>query len=142
MWLILANYLIWEEKFTYTVLFCGYNEKKRIWDDDKLYTQLFVDQLSAEHIIFVYSLSKAIDEYKNGLREKKDQRTDTEDKYLEFLLRRWSKMLLIATISECIEDVVNRKIIDKWQMQFKENNDFDALIAMQCHLVKKWNKCL
>jgi len=25
MWLILVNYLIWEEKFTYTVLFCGYN---------------------------------------------------------------------------------------------------------------------
>ena len=25
---------------------------------------------------------------------------------------------------------VFRKIIDKWQMQFKENNDFDALIAM------------
>ena len=24
MWLILVNYLIWEEKFTYTVLFCGY----------------------------------------------------------------------------------------------------------------------
>ena len=24
VWLILVNYLIWEEKFTYTVLFCGY----------------------------------------------------------------------------------------------------------------------
>ena len=27
MWLILVNYLIWEEKFTYTVLFCGYYQK-------------------------------------------------------------------------------------------------------------------
>ena len=34
MWLILVNYLIWEEKFTYTVLFCGYvidNNPKQEW---------------------------------------------------------------------------------------------------------------
>ena len=33
----------------------AYNGKKRIWDEDKIYAQVFADQLSVEHIIFVYS---------------------------------------------------------------------------------------
>mgnify|MGYP003090893500 CR=1 FL=1 len=51
----------------------AYNGKKRIWDEDKIYSQVFADQLTAEHIIFVYSLSKSIDELKNQLRRKKNR---------------------------------------------------------------------
>ena len=32
----------------------AYNGKKRIWDEDKIYAQVFTDQLSVEHIIFIY----------------------------------------------------------------------------------------
>ena len=108
----------------------GYNGRKRIWDEDKLYSQVFVDQLSVEHIIFVYSLSKAIDEYKNNLRKKKESRNDTEQQQMEFLSKRGSKMLLIATISECIEDIMDVKISDKWKLQFKDNSDFEKLIQL------------
>ena len=41
----------------------AYNSKKLIWDEDKEYTNIFSDQLTAEHIIFVYSLGRAIDEF-------------------------------------------------------------------------------
>ena len=63
----------------------AYNGKKRIWDEDKIYAQVFTDQLSVEHIIFIYSLSKAIDEFKNNLRKKKESRTDTEETQMECL---------------------------------------------------------
>ena len=108
----------------------AYNGKKRIWDEDKIYAQVFADQLSVEHIIFVYSLSKAIDEFKNSLRQKKELRTDTEEQKMEFLSKRGSKMLMIATISECLEDLLNAKISDKWKLKFKNNSNFENLIQM------------
>ena len=108
----------------------AYNGKKRIWDEDKICAQVFTDQLSVEHIIFIYSLSKAIDEFKNNLRKKKEARTDTEKTEMEFLSKRGSKMLMIATISECLEDLLSAKISDKWKLKFKDNSDFEKLIQM------------
>ena len=105
----------------------AYNSKQRIWEDDKLYTSIFMDQLNAKHIIFVYSLSKAIDTFKNKLRDKGAERTETENKQIEFLSKRGSKMLLIATISACLEDLIGRKINDKWKLSFKNNSDFEQL---------------
>ena len=108
----------------------AYNVKKRIWDEDKIYAQVFTDQLSVEHIIFIYSLSKAIDEFKNNLRKKKESRTKTEETQMEFLSKRGSKMLMIATISDCLEDLLSAKISDKWKLKFKDNSDFEKLIQM------------
>ena len=105
----------------------AYNGKQRIWEDDKLYTSIFMDQLNAEHIIFVYSLSKAIDTFKSRLRDKGLNRTETENKQIEFLSKRGSKMLLIATISVCLEDLIGKKINDKWKLRFKNNSDFEQL---------------
>ena len=36
-------------------------------------------------------------------------------------------MLLIATISSCLEDLIGRKINDKWKLSFKNNSDFEQL---------------
>ena len=66
----------------------AYNSKKIIWDEDKEYSNIFSDQLSAEHIIFVYSLGRAIDEYKIFLKNKKEERTDVEEGEVNFLSRR------------------------------------------------------
>ncbi len=113
----------------------AYNGKKRIWDEDKIYSQVFADQLTAEHIIFVYSLSKSIDELKNQLRRKKKSRTDSEEKEMKFLSARGSKMLMIATISACLEDLMCTKISDKWKLKFKDNSDLDRLINMWLKVV-------
>lgn len=114
----------------------AYNGKKRIWDEDRIYAQVFTDQLSVEHIIFVYSLSKAIDEFKNDLRKKKETRTDTEEQQMEFLSKRGSKMLLIATISDCLEDIMSAKVSDKWKLQFKDNSNFENLIQMWLKVIE------
>lgn len=109
----------------------AYNSKKIIWDEDKEYTNIFSDQLSSEHIIFVYSLGRAIDEYKINLKNKKEERTDVEEGEFSFLSKRGAKMLLIYAISSCMESLIDKKILDSWKLFYKDNQDFDSL-------VKKW----
>ena len=114
----------------------AYNGRKRIWDEDKLYTQVFDDQLSAKHIIFIYSLSRAIDKCKNELRDKGEGRTDSENQMHHFLSARGSKMLLIATVSNCLEDLIGEKIIIKKNLCFRDNSDFECLINKWCEVIK------
>ena len=45
-----------------------------------------------EHVIFVYSLGRAIDEFKINLKNKKEQRTDIEDDELNFLDRKSTRL--------------------------------------------------
>lgn len=113
----------------------AYNSKKLIWDEDKEYTNIFSDQLTAEHIIFIYALGRAIDEYKIGLKNLKEQRTEVEEGELAFLNMRGSKMLLIYAISTCMESLMGKKILDSWKLIYKDNTDFE-------HLVEMWKKIL
>lgn len=106
----------------------AYNGKKILWDDDKEYNNVFIDQLTVEHIIYVYSLSRAIDEYKIRLKTKGETRTDSEEQQMMFLSKRGSKMLLIYAISETMENIVGSKINDSWQLRFKDCSDFDKLV--------------
>lgn len=66
----------------------AYNEKKTMWDEDKVCNTVFIDQLSVEYITYVYSLSRAIDEYKIMLKDKKETRTDSENEQMMFCLKR------------------------------------------------------
>ena len=113
----------------------AYNSKKVIWDEDKEYGNIFSDQLSAEHIIFVYSLGRAIDEYKIYLKNKKEERTDVEEGEFNFLSKRGAKMLLIYAISVCMESLISKKILDSWKLFYKDNRDFEAL-------VRKWKQVI
>lgn len=113
----------------------AYNSKKIIWDEDKEYSNIFSDQLSAEHIIFVYSLGRAIDEYKIFLKNKKEERTDVEEGEVNFLSRRGAKMLLIYAIGVCMERLISKKIFDSWKLFYKDNQNFESL-------VKRWKQVL
>ncbi len=113
----------------------AYNSKKIIWDEDKEYSNIFSDQLSAEHIIFVYSLGRAIDEYKIFLKNKKEERTDVEEGEVNFLSRRGAKMLLIYAIGVCMERLISKKIFDSWELFYKDNQNFESL-------VKRWKQVL
>lgn len=106
----------------------AYNGKRTLWDDDKKYNNVFIDQLSAEHIIYVYSLSRAIDEYKIKLKSKGETRTDSEEGQMIFLSKRGSKMLLIFAVAETMENIIGAKIPDSWKIKFKDCSDFDKLV--------------
>ena len=57
----------------------AYNDRSQIWLDDKLYSQYFCDQTTAEHIVFAYSLLRPVEAVRLALRGKKeDQLTRSE----------------------------------------------------------------
>lgn len=107
----------------------AYNEKKSLWSDDKRYVSVFTDNLHAEHIIFLYSLTRAISEYKKDLIDKGDKRIAVDDNNLNYLKKRSGRMLLIHAIGKSIECILgNDKIIDNRKLSFKNNDNFDDLV--------------
>lgn len=104
----------------------AYGRRKEIWSNDLLYATVFNDTLSSEHIIYVYSLSKSIDDAKARLQGKMKQGEILESarKCLEFLCRRGSRILLLATISKCMEIILQKKVTSENELVFDDNTDF------------------
>lgn len=110
----------------------AYSNTKRIWNDDKLYGSVFNDSLTPEHIIFAYSLIKAIDNIKFNLQEKKKNGSIRNDEieYSDFLARRGARILLLSAIAFSLEAIIDRKIINKSAICFKDNSKFDACVKL------------
>lgn len=114
----------------------AYNSKNDLWSNDHLYSSIFPENLTAEHIIFTYSLARSIDSYKLELQQKADNRTDSEEKQHKYLSKRGAKMLFLFTVSKCMEGVMGKKIRDNWALAFKTNSDFDALVQFWKTVIK------
>lgn len=114
----------------------AYNSKNDLWSNDHLYSSIFPENLTAEHIIFTYSLARSIDSYKLELQQKADNRTDSEEKQHRYLSKRGSKMLFLYTVSRCMEGVMGKKIRDNWALTFKNNSDFDTLVQLWKTVIK------
>lgn len=114
----------------------AYNSRKDLWDDDKLYYAIFTEQLSVEHIIFVYSLARSIDKYKLTLQNKGDMRTVNEQIQHEFLAKRGSKMLLIYAVSSCLESLLGYKISNSWGLKFSSNESLEDAVFLWEEVVK------
>lgn len=114
----------------------AYNSKNDLWSNDHLYSSIFPENLTAEHIIFTYALARSIDSYKLELQQKADNRTDSEEKQHKYLSKRGSKMLFLYTVSRCMEGVIGKKIRDNWAIVFKDNSDFEALVQLWKTVIK------
>lgn len=108
----------------------AYSNKRGIWNEDKLYASVFNSELTAEHIIFVYSLSKAIDSIKLKLQKKKKDNTilSNESEQLNFLCRRGSRILLLATISKNLEIILQKRTASASRAYFDDNSEFSNCI--------------
>ena len=113
----------------------AYNGKNDLWSNDQLYSNIFQENLTVEHIIFTYSLARAIDSYKLELQQRGDARTDIEEKQHKYLSKRGSKMLLLYTISKCMESIMGIKITDSWVLSFNDNSDFAAIVRLWMTIV-------
>src|SRR5207245_1109537 len=51
----------------------AYNEKSRIWISDALYSQVFNERTTAQHIVLAYTLLRALEEQKRVLQAKAAQ---------------------------------------------------------------------
>lgn len=114
----------------------AYNSKNDLWSDEKLYSNTFPENLTASHIIFTYSLARAIDSFKLDLQKKGEERTDIEETQHRFMSKRGAKMLLLYTVSKCMEGILGKKIKDSWMLAFRDNSDFGALVLSWKTVIK------
>lgn len=98
----------------------AYNKKSEIWENDKHYSNYFNESTTARHIIFVYSLLKAIESKKRALIEKSNNFTitDTESEELEVLRNRGSILLFVQAIGNCQEAILNKKVVNSFRISF------------------------
>ncbi|OPX04662.1 hypothetical protein B1A75_01610 [Geobacillus sp. LEMMY01] len=95
----------------------AYHEKSRIWIEDGLYSRFFSEQTHADHIVFAYSLLRAIENKKQELISK-DGLTQNEQSQLEFLRYRGATLLLTAAIASCLETLLGRAITNLFDVSF------------------------
>lgn len=99
----------------------AYNQKSEIWVNDKLYARFFNDDTTGAHLVFCYSLLRAVEDAKRGLVAKskngKDL-TDQEESLLSYFRLRGSIYLLVSAVASCTETFVGRKITTSSKVSF------------------------
>jgi hypothetical protein len=103
----------------------AYNDKSKIWDSDRLYSQFFNDQTSAKHILLCYSLMKTIEDLKIELLNPSGDLLEKQENLLEFLRSRGSIILFTTAIADCLENLLSRRIPNKFSVEFRRNVSLD-----------------
>ncbi len=110
----------------------AYNEKANIWISDRLYSKYFNDDTTAAHIVFAFSLLRAVEAKKIELVQKSKQEgdnlTSSEHKQLEFFRNRGSTYLFVAAVAGCLETFLSKKISNPFRLSF---NSATAPLAAQ-----------
>jgi hypothetical protein len=111
----------------------AYNETRRIWEDDGVYAQFFSARTAARHIVFVYSLLRALEATKKSLSDiPEGKRTESQRRHMQFFRKRGSIHLLLAAISASIETFLDRPVPDRWALRVIDNcSPRDAMVRWQ-----------
>ena len=111
----------------------AYNETRTIWDLDAIYASVFREGVTARHIVFTFSLLRAVDRAKQSIMTiAEDSRTEAQKRHAEFFRARGSNLLLVGAIGACIETILGRAVTDRAQLTFKKNlSPSDATEAWQ-----------
>ncbi len=100
----------------------AYNETRSIWYNDAVYSRVFRETVTARHIVYTYSLLKAVEQEKQRiLAIPEDSRTDAQRRHATFFTARGSNYLLVAAIGSCIETVLGVAVADRYLLRFKAN---------------------
>jgi hypothetical protein len=94
-----------------------------MWEDDKLYSTYFCEKTTAKHIVFAYSLLRAVENKKLDLRNKRKNNSllNVEEKQLEFFRKRGSTFLMTSAITKSLEIFLNKPIPNLFSKAFKSN---------------------
>ena len=99
----------------------AYHAKGQIWEQDALYSRVFPDRTAAHHILFVYSLLKAIEEQKLTLNAKsEDSRTQDDKELAAWFSLRGSTFLAVTAIGAASEAILGIAIPDRYSLRFKK----------------------
>lgn len=98
----------------------AYNKKSEIWENNGYYSKYFNESTTAKHIIFVYSLLRAIESKKSTLIEKNNKSIITviEAEELEVLRSRGSILLFAQAIGNCQETILNKRVANTFRISF------------------------
>ncbi len=92
----------------------AYNETRRIWEDDGVYSSVFSDRTSAAHIVLAFALQRAIEDVKRELALiPENARTAGQQRNIAYLRRRGSISLLVAGIAGSLETITGQVIPDR-----------------------------
>lgn len=99
----------------------AYNRVKDLWADEN-YVKIFPPDITARHIVFVYSLYRALGAYKSALGKiPDDQRTTSQKDQIELFRSGSSFFSLLAGIAQSIEPLLGKAIFSKYSLHFKES---------------------
>jgi hypothetical protein len=102
----------------------AYNQKSQIWRSDNLYSRYFTEQTHAEHIVFVYSLLRCIEDRKVSLMAQSNSGpslTGSLEQQLTFFRQRGSTFLLVSAIARCLETIAGQAIPNPRRVSFGSN---------------------
>lgn len=96
----------------------AYNRKAEIWERSETYSKFFNTETTATHIIFTYSLLRAIERKKKQLKENEVKLTGAQIEQLNVLRYRGSIQLLVNAISHCLETFMDRRLPNLFRLSF------------------------
>lgn len=105
--------------------------KSKIWESDDLYSNVFNEYTNAPHIVFTYTLYKALLDIKKELKDKSksdEGLTQNETKILEFFSYTGSIYVMIHGVSAIIETMVNQKVGSLFKLKFREDISFESAL--------------
>jgi hypothetical protein len=101
----------------------AYNQKSDIWASDSLYSKYFTDDITGPHIVFAYSLLRAVEARKSQLLAKSKAAvgiTDAEAKELQYFRQRGCIFLLVSAIACALETILGRKVARVSKVSFDQ----------------------
>ena len=106
----------------------AYNEKSEIWESDTYYARIFNEQTTARHVLFCYSLLKAIESRRQELREKDllGKLRENEVAQLDFLRGRGAVFLFVSAVAKALETLANRRIDNPFLVSFDRDKNESA----------------
>ncbi len=115
----------------------AYHEKTRMWESDELYSTYFNDRTNAKHILFALSLFKAVETKKISLRGKSNDNNlvGKENDQFDFFRKRGSIFMMTSAIAACLEDILNKRITNKFGLAFKRNTSLEVATDMWTPIV-------
>ncbi|MGX6395635.1 AIPR family protein [Rothia kristinae] len=97
----------------------AYNKTRTVWEEDKVYSRYFNENLTADHVIFCASLLKVIEDRKAYYRSKDESDlTKHESKIREYFSSRGAVFVMTAALGKNLDSILGRSIPDEFSLKF------------------------
>lgn len=96
----------------------AYHELKQIWDRDDQYATYFGDHTTATHIVFCWSLLRAVQYLKQDYVAREAELTSADSEVLRFLRKRGATFLLVSAIGSTVDSILGRAVPSSFRLSF------------------------